>query len=142
MGEMPQRIQLRRTRGWRMPEGAVNVARSGHDIGRWGNPFRVGHKVRLPGRWGTEAEPYAGNLAPGLYGPAGSSPGFEIRLVRDRADAVALYSAYYGVTWDERDRERIRRELAGHDLACWCPPPEPGQPDICHGAVLLRMANG
>ena len=34
----PQRIQLRRTKGWRKPEGAVVVARPS----RWGNPFRVG----------------------------------------------------------------------------------------------------
>ena len=34
----PQRIQLRRTKGWRKPEGAINVARPT----RWGNPFKVG----------------------------------------------------------------------------------------------------
>jgi hypothetical protein len=32
----PERIQQRRSRGWRKPEGAVSVARPG----RWGNPFR------------------------------------------------------------------------------------------------------
>lgn len=36
----------------------------------------------------------------------------------------------------------IREHLAGRDLMCWCPPPEPGQPDHCHAAVLLRVANG
>lgn len=34
----PQRIQLRRTKGWRMPPNTVNVARPS----RWGNPHRVG----------------------------------------------------------------------------------------------------
>lgn len=34
----PQRIQLRRTKGWRKPSDAVVVARPG----RWGNPFRIG----------------------------------------------------------------------------------------------------
>lgn len=38
---MPQRIQLRRTQGWRKPEGAIVVARPT----RWGNPFRVGDVV-------------------------------------------------------------------------------------------------
>lgn len=33
----PMRIQRRRTRGWRMPEGAVSVTRPG----RYGNPFIV-----------------------------------------------------------------------------------------------------
>ncbi|MDI5965791.1 DUF4326 domain-containing protein [Streptantibioticus silvisoli] len=31
--------------------------------------------------------------------------------------------------------------LRGKDLACTCPLPEPGEPDHCHAAVLLRLAN-
>ncbi len=38
----PQRIQLRRTRGWRKPPGAVVVARPT----RWGNPFPVAEHGR------------------------------------------------------------------------------------------------
>ncbi|NJP42302.1 DUF4326 domain-containing protein [Streptomyces sp. PRB2-1] len=38
--------------------------------------------------------------------------------------------------------EAARRELAGRDLMCWCPLPAPGQPDHCHAAVLLELANG
>lgn len=34
----PQRIQRKRTKGWRMPPGAVYVGRGT----QWGNPFRVG----------------------------------------------------------------------------------------------------
>lgn len=37
MSHTPQRIQRRRTRGWRMPDGAVYVGRPT----KWGNPFRV-----------------------------------------------------------------------------------------------------
>jgi hypothetical protein len=37
--------------------------------------------------------------------------------------------------------EAARTELAGRDLMCWCPPPAPGQPDHCHAAVLLEIAN-
>lgn len=33
----PTRIQRRRTKGWRMPEGAIYVGRGT----QWGNPFRV-----------------------------------------------------------------------------------------------------
>jgi len=36
----------------------------------------------------------------------------------------------------------LLEELRGKNLACWCPLPEPGQPDICHAAVLLELANG
>jgi hypothetical protein len=35
---MPKRIQRKRTKGWKKPIGAVNVARPG----KWGNPFKVG----------------------------------------------------------------------------------------------------
>ncbi|HMJ77602.1 MAG TPA: DUF4326 domain-containing protein [Iamia sp.] len=34
---MPERIQLRRSKGWRKPPGAVVVSRPS----RWGNPFPV-----------------------------------------------------------------------------------------------------
>lgn len=34
----PERIQLRRTRGWKMPENTVKVDRST----AWGNPFVIG----------------------------------------------------------------------------------------------------
>jgi hypothetical protein len=34
----PHRVQLRRTKGWRMPPNTIKVDRST----RWGNPFHVG----------------------------------------------------------------------------------------------------
>jgi hypothetical protein len=34
------------------------------------------------------------------------------------------------------------KDLRGHNLACFCPLPAPGQPDHCHAAVLLEVANG
>lgn len=34
----PQRIQLKRTKGWRMPENTVKVDRTT----KWGNPYVVG----------------------------------------------------------------------------------------------------
>lgn len=39
--------------------------------------------------------------------------------------------------------DEIRRELAGKDLACWCPlVDENGDPFPCHASVLLEIANG
>lgn len=43
--ETPQRIQRRRTKGWRMPPNTICITRPGP----WGNPFVVG-------RDGTQAE--------------------------------------------------------------------------------------
>jgi Domain of unknown function (DUF4326) len=34
----PNRIQRKRTAGWKMPDGAIYVGRGS----RWGNPYRVG----------------------------------------------------------------------------------------------------
>jgi hypothetical protein len=59
----PQRIQLRRTAGWRKPEGAIVVARPT----RYGNPFRVGdpHPVfGWPMSAGETVQLYRGALAP------------------------------------------------------------------------------
>jgi len=40
------------------------------------------------------------------------------------------------VTWTYPSVDEIRTELAGRDLACWCPP------DLaCHADVLLKLAN-
>ena len=38
MSSKPGRIQLKRTKGWRMPPNTVKVDRTT----RWGNPYRVG----------------------------------------------------------------------------------------------------
>lgn len=110
----PQRIQRRRTKGWRLPESAVIVTRPT----RWGNPWREGttHASVLPG---------------GIHDRSGR--------VLTRADAVASYRNT--IEADPEQIADIRHHLAGRDLACWCPLPAPGQPDICHGAVLLQIAN-
>ncbi len=41
---MPERIQRKRQRGWRMPENAVYVGRPS----KWGNPFDVANTGRIP----------------------------------------------------------------------------------------------
>jgi hypothetical protein len=39
----PKRIQRKRTKGWKMPEGAVYVGRPT----KWGNPYRVGEVASI-----------------------------------------------------------------------------------------------
>lgn len=78
----------------------------------WGNPLAVGDPG-IPDRDAAVAE-------------------FENRLVdRER----------YGEPFGYPSIARIRQELAGRDLACWCPLPEPGQPDLCHRRILIEIAN-
>ena len=114
----PKRIQRQRTKGWRMPEGAVYVGRPS----KWGNPYRwdeyrSAHVDEDGERWPIPEE-------------------------RRRSFAVIDFRAAmdpeYGFgVGDYPDRETIRRELAGRDLACWCPLDQP-----CHADVLLELANG
>ncbi|MFI6302126.1 DUF4326 domain-containing protein [Amycolatopsis thailandensis] len=115
----PKRTQRKRTFGWRKPEGTVCVTRPSI----YGNPFRVG-------------VPYCGPT---------------VRQANTPAEAVAAFRGW--ITLDTLhplfwDRELIvahaqlkaalaRGDLAGRDLACWCPLNQP-----CHADVLLEIANG
>nr|WP_250776399.1 DUF4326 domain-containing protein [Rhodococcus sp. MSC1_016] len=151
---MPQRIQRRRTKGWRMPDGAVYVGRGS----RWGNPFTLGGPNGLacvPGAvtgadWEFEDRISAAGMRHDFFHADDRVTRCEIRnLTRD--DAVALYrealtrSAVHlrDPRWHRigpRDNpvtvDEIRSELAGKDLACWCPDDQP-----CHADVLLELAN-
>ena len=64
---------------------------------------------------------------------------FVIDAEHSRADAVARFARALeggdGSTLGFTAHD-VRRELAGRDLACWCPLEEP-----CHADVLLRVAN-
>jgi hypothetical protein len=60
--------------------------------------------------------------------------------VKDRRHAWQLYKSIAS------DNEKLvvaaRVELRGKNLACWCPlPASPYEPDECHAAVLLEIAN-
>jgi hypothetical protein len=153
---IPQRIQLRRTKGWRKPEGAIVVSRPT----RWGNPYTVGGKPNglacTPGAitgadWEWEDRISAAGMQHDYFHPDGRVTRCTIRDLT-RAEAVTLYrEALTGVTEHLREPrwahigpwenpvtlDEVRRHLAGHDLACWCPLDQP-----CHADVLLDLANG
>ena len=117
---MPKRIQRKRTKGWRMPEGAVYVGRPT----RWGNPFRPSPRDRR-----TEARL---SLRYRMALAARRVASFEGWLLRP------LHSPWFGLASDAA-RSKILialAELRGHDLACWCPLDQP-----CHADVLLELAN-
>jgi hypothetical protein len=116
----PRRIQRRRTKGWRRPDNAVIVSRPS----RFGNPFTIKDAMEWAGAETTEQarEVCATVFRSWLRGNSDYWMG-------PKADAT---------------RERILADLhllRGKDLACTCPLPEPGQPDHCHAAVLLKLAN-
>lgn len=124
---MPERIQLRRTRGWRLQE--VSLALNGLEAvkvdrtTRWGNPFRVG-------------DPVGDEIGVDYFLDASQAVReFEIWL-EGRGLHVPNSTAGKPPTLDE-----IRAALRGKNLACWCKLPKAGETDLCHAAVLLRISN-
>ncbi|MEU8537550.1 DUF4326 domain-containing protein [Streptomyces parvulus] len=127
----PRRIQRRRVKGWRAPDGAVYVGRGS----KWGNPCT---QVRMPALDGSawEREGRLGKTSGQWHGfrhPDGSTTS---HLVQDatREQAVAMFREW--LVLKPSLAEAARAELAGRDLMCWCPSDEP-----CHADVLLEIAN-
>ena len=108
---MPERIQRKRTRGWRMPENTVYVGRPS----RWGNEFEVGAGVTRQ----MAVERYALHLS-GYFG------------YLDRA----LKEAFHPWPVESTEFQDWLAPLKGKNLACWCPEDEP-----CHADLLLKLAN-
>lgn len=128
---MSERIQLRRTKGWRKPPGALVVARPS----RWGNPFVVRTAPPMGDSPTVHRVLDIGDRCESLRAP---NEYFTRDLYGAHVMAVRLYELHTGpmglYEWD--DPEEMLAPLRGHDLACWCPPDLP-----CHADVLLRLAN-
>jgi hypothetical protein len=91
-GLLPQRIQLRRTRGWRMPTNTVKVDRTT----KWGNPFYVA------------IAPEEGNFNDNYW-------------CLGAEEAVAKFRRFLGeTTKGARLFDEAKTELRGKNLGCWC----------------------
>lgn len=111
---MPERIQRKRTKGWRMPENTVYVGRGS----KWGNPYvlkKEGHNYIVRYK----------NLSVIWIGTSIDSA---------RAEAVRMFRLW--IRDNDCDIELIDEELRGKNLACWCPLDQP-----CHADVLLELLN-
>ena len=98
-----QRIQLRRSKGWRLPPNTVKVDRST----RWGNPWRVGR------------------VACGC--PIGAACEHNRHHCDTMRQAVAAFAA---MPRDAAALAEIRVALGGKNLACWCPLDAPCHADV------------
>ncbi|HZV24731.1 MAG TPA: DUF4326 domain-containing protein, partial [Acidothermaceae bacterium] len=98
---MPSRIQLRRTKGWRKPEGAIVVARPS----KWGNPFTI-----------------ADCLDYGFASNESQARGVVVECFSDWLLRGEL-SEWWFTNGAERNAWMLVHvhDLAGYDLACWCP---------------------
>src|ERR1700761_8347459 len=117
----PRRIQLRRIRGWRLPENTICVTRP-H---KWGNPFRIGHWFKSDSG---SSPPYP-HFRSAWKESQQARKGFT--KMRDKSTAVAWFKEFVS------SNPRHLKELRGKNLACWC-----GLDAACHADILLRIANG
>lgn len=117
----PHRVQLSRRKGWRKPENTVVVARPS----RWGNPVRI-VPVHRSGPFDLERD------GVGFVGQNTDFEGARRSAAARYRDLLTNHPHLVRVTVEE-----IRAELAGKNLACWCPLDQP-----CHADVLLELANG
>ena len=114
----PKRIQMSRQHPWR-PDNpdAVIVARPS----KWGNPASiVGKRVLLAG-----VEVFTGSI---------TTTDRQVREFAVRSFRWQLGNHPNLIGYTEAE---VRAELAGRDLACWCPLDQP-----CHADILLTLANG
>lgn len=127
---MPKRVQRRRTRGWVAP--LDDQGRKPKYVGRgtpYGNPWAVVQTNTGTG-WAVQWAGHANQHRPLSvkdFVPA-----------NDQRDAHALAVELYE-TWAHAHPtllDRIRRDLAGRDLMCWCTEALP-----CHVDAVLRLAN-
>lgn len=116
---MPSRIQRKRTKGWRMPEGAVYVGRPSI----YGNPFKLG-------------VPFCAPVIRQV-----NTPREAVDVFRAWIDLVTLPPLFYDrdlIVAHVRLKAALQRgDLVGKDLVCWCPTWQD-----CHADVLLRIAVG
>jgi hypothetical protein len=119
----PRRIQRRRTKGWRAPEHATYVGRPT----RFGNPFRL------------VAAEHGGYVV--VHDGSSAGVGTFATEAEARRYATDAYRVWINQPEQEDTRALFRALLHGRDLTCWCPLPAVGQPDHCHAAVLLDLAN-
>ena len=96
-----QRIQRKRTKGWRMPEGAVYVGRGS----KWGNPYPIGSMYKTGGdTW---------------------------IILNAELSVTLYKEHLIARPWGRQPLSAsVAAELAGKDLACWCAPDRPCHGDV------------
>ena len=132
----PVRMRLSRAKGFNLQAAsrainglpAVSVARPG----KWGNPFVIGGFY------------LRGDPDPKRAGPVRMTWVRALDPMFADARYTRIETAEQAVDWFRWYAEQypnVFSQLRNHNIACWCPLPAPGEPDHCHAAVLLEIAN-
>jgi hypothetical protein len=126
----PVRLQLSRREGFDLQ--ALSLAANGLPAVNCARPSKFGNPFTMAAAIDSE------------YANKETARPFVVECFRDW-----LGPSQRGRDWwqgDESDRHRTAilsglGNLRGKNLACWCALPNAGDPDICHAAVLLDLAN-
>ena len=136
----PTRIQRQRTKGWRMPEGAVYVGRPTI----FGNPWSLedarSHDIPEPDRAAWCVRKYRRELDHlGLLGDWAS--GVSEARWDEMCEAIEVLPQEIGPEGIQSIRPLFRHLLRDATaLACWCPLVDAdGAPVPCHADVLLEL---
>lgn len=111
----PERVQRKRSKGWKMPVDTVYVGRPT----QWGNPFAVSTCISLE---------QALNLYRALV-----ARDYRVLRTMPWTAGLALSSGPYK---SKRLMQTFLAPLRGKNLACWC-----RLDQACHADVLLELAN-
>jgi hypothetical protein len=120
----PCRIQLKRTKGWKMPPNTVKVDRTTG----FGNPFPVIKGASIS----------CGVTKPCWRVGTWDGPAMWYRDSAAEAQKLAVdaYRSWVNQPAQSLVRDKARVALRGKNLGCWCKPGDP-----CHADVLLEIAN-
>jgi hypothetical protein len=120
LSEIPFRVQRKRTKGYKMPANTKSVTRP-H---KFGNPYKIGmHNV-----WDIKDRETGKSLKDILVAKNGEN---KYHTIEDTLLAYREKIKASGAM-----QQIIKRELAGKNLACFCPLSSP-----CHADILLEVAN-
>ncbi len=93
-------------------------------------PVRVQRK-RTKGWQAPALAVYVGR--PGIFGNHAAF----VCCIKEPAAATAAFRRWVDQAASPAWKKRVREDLRGKDLMCWCPLDQP-----CHADILLELANG
>ena len=124
---MPDRIQRRRDKGFRLPPGTLCVTRPGRKTAGWpgmGNPFAAVWHGSIFQFWDV-----VGPVLPGCPYSRCDTELEAVKIAVDWYEAWAPQQPWFA--------ERLAEARAALHIACWCPIGSP-----CHGDLWCAWANG
>lgn len=131
---MAERIQRKRSKGWKSPPNTVYVGRPT----MWGNPFSVRESL-YKDHWSVvfEGKSISAEFATKRNAQAEAVRLFEKWFSTEIADiGTELHNFRNKYGWKGFSLACAVNMLRGKNLSCWC-----GENEPCHAEVILRLAN-